>query len=214
MTTTTDWVKQLRSLLTKYAGTKHPLNFKNTYQLLISVLLAAQDRDDHINKVTPTFFKLYPTISALAKAEPEQLNEPLKGVRGGLKKAGWLVAIARELKNDKNIPTTLAGLTALPGIGRKTANVILRESGAVAEGIIVDLHVVRVAPRLGISPSFKDDGPKIEQHLMELLPQKMWGDIGMAFSHLGRETCRPTDPKCDECVMAQSCDFHLSVEKE
>lgn len=96
-------------------------------------------------------------------------------------------------------------LTALKGIGRKSANVILREAGVPAQGIMVDLHVVRVAPRLGITTD--GTGDKIEKQLMEKLPQQMWSEIGMALSFLGRETCRPTNPKHSECVVSRHCEF-------
>ena len=98
------------------------------------------------------------------------------------------------------------GLTELPGIGRKSANVIMREIGEPAEGIIVDLHVVRVAPRIGVASG--TDPKKIEKQLMEVIDQKDWGEVGMAISFLGRETCRPSNPKCHECVMNKVCAFY------
>ena len=98
------------------------------------------------------------------------------------------------------------GLTALPGIGRKSANVIMRESGVAPEGIIVDLHVVRVAPRIGVASG--TDPKKIEKQLMEVIDQKDWGEVGMAISFLGREICRPSNPKHDECVMNKVCAFY------
>lgn len=112
--------------------------------------------------------------------------------------------MAQTIKDDKNMPSTLDELTALKGIGRKSANVILRESGKPAEGIIVDLHVVRVAPRLGIATG--TDANKIEKQLMAALPQKEW-DAGMAMSFLGREICRP-QPKCEICLMNTVCAYY------
>ena len=97
-------------------------------------------------------------------------------------------------------------LVALPGIGRKSANVILREAGVKAEGVMVDLHVVRVAQRLGIATS--SDPKKIEQQIMEVLPQSEWGEAGMAISFLGRETCRPSHPHHEECVMSSVCKYY------
>jgi endonuclease-3 len=112
--------------------------------------------------------------------------------------------ISQTVEKDANIPGTLEGLTALPGIGRKSANVILRESGKPAEGVIVDLHVVRVAPRLGIASG--TDPKKIEKQIMETLPLKEW-DAGMAMSFLGREICRP-QPKCEICLMNTVCAYY------
>src|SRR5204863_4350085 len=121
-------------------------------------------------------------------------------------KSRWLMKLAAEIKEDKNIPLTMDELTALPGIGRKSANVIMRESGVKAEGIIVDLHVVRVAPRLGIATG--TDPKKIEKQMMEVIPEKDWGEIGMAISFLGRETCRPTHPKHEDCVVREVCAYY------
>lgn len=109
---------------------------------------------------------------------------------------------------DENIPLTMDELTELPGIGRKSANVIKKESGAKAEGIIVDLHVVRVAPRLGIASG--TDPKKIEKQMMDVLPQTQW-DAGMAMSFLGREICRPTNPKCEVCVMNTVCAYYKTA---
>ena len=116
--------------------------------------------------------------------------------------------LSQKIKKDKNIPLTMDELTALPGIGRKSANVIMRESGKKAEGVIVDLHVVRVAPRIGIATG--KDPKKIEKQIMEVLPKKNWGEIGMAISFLGRETCRPAKPKHSECVMKTVCKYYKS----
>lgn len=98
----------------------------------------------------------------------------------------------------------------MPGIGRKSANVIMREAKVKAEGVIVDLHVVRVAPRIGAASG--TDPKKIEKQIMEVIDEKDWGEIGMAISFLGRETCRPTNPKCGECVVNNACEyFHSKI---
>jgi endonuclease-3 len=201
-----DWVKAIQPLLKKYKGKRHPLQYKNTYQLLVLVVLSAQSTDDYINKIAPEFFKTFPDMASLAKATPEKLFPWLQGVRNFAHKAKWLTDIAKKIKKDSHIPRTLDELTELPGIGRKSANVILREKGAPAEGVIVDLHVVRVAPRLGIASG--DDPKKIEQQLMNTLPQKEW-DAGMAMSFLGREICRPK-PECEICLMNKVCAYYLT----
>jgi endonuclease-3 len=114
--------------------------------------------------------------------------------------------IAKTLKKDDNIPLTIEGLTALKGIGRKSANVILREAKVPAEGIIADLHVIRVTPKIGIIPE-SNDGNKVEKQLMQVLPKSIWGEIGMAFSFLGREICRPK-PHCDNCPINTICVYY------
>jgi endonuclease-3 len=203
-----NWSDAIKPLLKKYKSTKHPLDHGNIYQLIVMVVLSAQDSDKHINQIAPKFFKTFPDMKTLSKATPEILSSLISDVRNFGNKAKWLSEIGKAIGSDKDIPLTLDGLTALPGIGRKSANVILRESGKPAEGIIVDLHVVRVAPRLGIASGA--DPKKIEKQIMEVLPQKEW-NAGMAMSFLGREICRPTNPKCEICVMNTVCEYYKNV---
>jgi endonuclease-3 len=201
----TDWSKALKPLIDKYRKKPHPLDYKNLYQLVVMVVLSAQDSDKHINEVAPPFFKKYRDMKALSKATIEEVMPLLGKVRNFRNKINWLLAIAQQVKADKNIPLTMEELVALPGIGRKSANVIMKGAGVKAEGIIVDLHVVRVAPRLGIASG--SDPKKIEQQMMEVLPQKQWGEIGMALSFLGRETCRPTHPGHHMCIVREHCAY-------
>lgn len=200
-----NWQKEIQPLLKKYKGKKHPLDYNNRYELVVGVVLSAQDSDRHINQIAPELFKTFPNMKSLAKAEAESLYPFINKVRNFGNKTKWLLEMARTIKDDKNIPTTLEDLTALPGIGRKSANVIMRESGIKAEGIIVDLHVVRVAPRLGLA--IGTDPRKLEKQMMEVIDSKDWGEAGMAISFLGRETCRPTNPKCSDCVMNKVCAY-------
>jgi endonuclease-3 len=201
----TNWPEAIKPLLKKYKNKKHPLDYVNLYQLVVKVVLAAQDSDKNINKIAPSFFENFPSMKVLSQATPEAVQPFIHGVRNFANKSNWLTGLAKQIKNDKNIPLTLEELTELPGIGRKSANVIKREAGAEPEGIIVDLHVVRVAPRLGIATG--TDPKKIEKQMMEVLPQKQW-DVGMAMSFLGRDICRPTNPKCEECVMNTVCAYY------
>lgn len=207
MSAPVNWSQAIQPLLKKYKATKHPLDYKNTYQLLVMVVLSAQDSDRHINQIAPAFFKNFPTMTALSKATEAVIAGQISDVRNFGNKAKWLSEIAQSLKKDAAIPLSLAALTELKGIGRKSANVILRESGKAPEGVIVDLHVVRVAPRLGIASG--SDPKKIEKQIMDALPQKDW-DAGMAISFLGREICRPTNPKCEICLMNKVCQFYNS----
>lgn len=199
-----NWPEAIKPLLKKYKGEKHPLEYKNNYQLLVGVILSAQDSDKHINQISPELFKAFPNMEALSRATPETLYPYIGKVRSFSNKTKWLIALAQTVKKDSNIPLTIDGLTALSGIGRKSANVIMREAGVPPEGIVVDLHVVRVAPRLGIASG--SDPKKIEKQIMEILPKKEW-DAGMAMSFLGREICRPT-PKCEECLMNTVCEYY------
>jgi endonuclease III len=203
--TSVNWQKEIQPLIKKYKGKKHPLDYHSPYELVVMVVLSAQDSDRHINQLAPDFFSAFPNMRALSKAEAESLFAIIDKVRNFGNKTKWLLQLAATIKEDKNIPTTLEELTALPGIGRKSANVIMRELGMKAEGIIVDLHVVRVAPRLGLATGA--DPKKLEKQMMEVLDPKDWGEAGMAISFLGRETCRPTNPKCPECVMNKVCEY-------
>ena len=210
MASKTNWPEAIKPLLKKYKNKKHPLEYKNTYQLIVMVVLSAQSTDDVINKLAPKLFEAFPDMQSLAKATPETLFPYISKVRNFANKTKWLTEIAQKIKKNSNIPLTLDELVALPGIGRKSACVILRESGKPAEGVIVDLHVVRVAPRLGIASG--TDPKKIEKQIMEALPQKQW-DAGMAMSFLGREICRP-QPKCEECLINKVCEYYNKVFKK
>ena len=204
MATKVDWSEAIKPLLKKYKGKKHPLDYQNIYQLVVMVVLSAQDSDRNINALAPKLFEAFPNMQSLSKASAETLFPFISKVRNFGNKTKWLLQMAQTIKKDSSIPLTLDELTALPGIGRKSACVILREAGKPAEGVIVDLHVVRVAPRLGIATGA--DPKKIEKQIMEQLPQKEW-DAGMAMSFLGREICRP-QPKCEICLMNTVCQYY------
>jgi endonuclease-3 len=134
-----NWKKAIQPLLKKYKSKKHPLDYQNFYQLVVMVVLGAQESDRHINQVVPPFFEAFQDMPALAKADEAMLHRYLRGVRNFANKTRWLLALANAVKDNHSIPTALNALTALPGIGRKSANVILHEMGLPAEGIIVDL---------------------------------------------------------------------------
>jgi endonuclease-3 len=201
-----DWAEKLDPILIKYKEKKHPLDYHNRYQLLVMVILSAQDSDANINKIAPILFEIYPNMERLAASDIDALIPYISKVRNFATKANWLLEIAKTLKKDDNIPLTIEGLTALKGIGRKSANVILREAKVPAEGIIADLHVIRVTPKIGIIPE-SNDGNKVEKQLMQVLPKSIWGEIGMAFSFLGREICRPK-PHCDNCPINTICVYY------
>jgi endonuclease III len=207
-----NWENALQPLIKKYKKTKHPLEYRNLYELLVMVVLSAQSTDDLVNKISVDLFKKFPGFASLSKANIEQLIPYISKIRSFRKKGEWLISIAKQIKQEKNIPLTMKELTDLPGIGRKSANVIMREAGAKAEGVIVDLHVIRVAQRTGISKS--DDAKKIEQDIMKAVPEKYWSDTGMALSFLGRDTCRPTDPKHSECVLNPVCSYYAKILKK
>jgi endonuclease-3 len=207
-----DWNVALQPLFKKYRGKKHPLNYKTRYQLLLMVILSSQSTDEVVNALSGALFAAYPTLAELSKATVEDLLKYVSKVRGSIKKSKWILEIAQKFGSDEKIPRTMKELTELKGIGRKSANVIISQSGDPAEGVIVDIHVLRVAPRLGIAKG--DDPVKIEKQLMDVLPQESWNVAGMAFTHLGRELCRPTDPNCVECPVNGVCAYYAKEEKK
>ncbi len=206
-----NWTASLEPLLKQYGKRKHPLDYKNRYQLVVMVILSARDSDKHINNIAVKFFEAYPSIAHLARATSEDLHQHLSSVPNFNNKSEWLIKLANMVGTDDKIPTTLDDLTKLPGIGHKSANVIIRESGGNAEGIIVDLHVIRVAPGIGLATGTNPE--KIEKQLMEIIPQTKWNEAGMALSFLGREICRPTNPKCPGCAMNPVCQYYNQVIK-
>lgn len=203
---THDWLESLKPLFKKYGTRKHPLEHKNHYQLLVMVVLSARDSDKHINSIAPALFERYPSMKELAKATPEDLYPYIGKVTNFSSKAIWLTETAKVVGKDENIPHTIEELTALKGIGRKSANVIMSESGDEMEGVIVDLHTLRVSPRIGIA--IGTNPVKIEKQLTEKIPQKYWKQLGMSLTFLGREICRPTNPKCPECPLNGVCEYY------
>lgn len=204
-----NWSEKLKPLIEKYKGKKHPLEYKNTYQFMIMVILSAQDSDANINKIAPALFEVYPNIESLSVSNVEALIPHISKVRNFGTKANWIIEVAQTIQSNENIPITMEKLTALKGIGRKSANVIIRETNSPAEGIVADLHVIRVAPRIGLCNETKD-GNKVEKQLMQILPKNIWNEIGMAISFLGREICRPTNPKCESCLINYHCKYNSS----
>jgi len=192
-------------LLARYADRRHPLEYANRYQLLAMVVLSSRTTDKSVNALAPELFRRYPSIPSLAAAQPEDLYPFVRKIPGFVKKSAWLVGIARAIGKDSAIPTTVEELTKLPGIGRKSANVIVSESGGAMTGVIVDLHVLRVAPRIGIARSATPE--KVELELMRAVPQEQWRALGMSLTFLGRELCRPTDPQCPLCPAEPICRY-------
>lgn len=205
-----NWSILLESLLFSYKGKRHPLHNKNSYQLIVMVILAAQDSDENVNRLAIPFFEKYPDWFSLMSITAADLYPLLDSIANFKNKANWIIDLAKEFHN-KNLPTTLSGFTRYRGIGRKSAHVILKELGYNPNGIMVDLHVLRVAPRLGIVPDFKD-ADKMEQQLLSKLDSSIWLEIGMAISFHGRLICRPI-PNCMSCQINKICDYFMNEGK-
>ena len=202
-----DWSQLLKVILNLYKDRKFPLNYTNNYQLLVVVVLSAQDSDANINKLTPHFFKHFPDFTSITYSNVAELTSYFIDVENINTKTKWIFEIAHQLHLSQEIPLTMNELLQLKGVGRKSANAILRENNIKAVGILVDLHVIRVSTRLGIAQK-SNDGNQIEKQLMQQLPTKIWKDVGMALSFLGREICRPKNPKCFDCPLQKDCTFY------
>jgi endonuclease-3 len=181
------------------------LDHHSAYQLLVATILAAQSTDKMINTLTPALFAKYPDPASLARADQAEL-EPMIFSSGFYRaKAKNLIGMARAVveRHGGEVPDTMAGLVDLPGVARKTANVVLGSALGKNEGIVVDTHVSRLAPRLGLTS--ETDPVKIEQDLMKLVPRDQWSIFAHRLIWHGRRVCHAKQPACDQCTLAPLC---------
>ena len=201
-------VEVCRRLDNKYGPVECFLDHTNPFRLVISVLLSAQTTDAQVNRVTPELFRRFPTPEAMAAASPEEVAEIIRSLGFYKTKARHCVEAAQAIVADfgGEVPHTMAELTSLPGVGRKTANIVLNVSFGIVEGIAVDTHVNRIAHRLGLSPKAHEREPlKTEQDLLAILPRELWGPVNHQWIRHGRDTCTARAPKCDGCVLEDIC---------
>ncbi len=188
-----------------YPNARTELSWTNPLELLVATILSAQTTDVRVNLVTPNLFAKYPTAADYAGADPEELEEDIRPTGFFRNKAKSLLGMARALVEDHGgeVPRTMPELVALPGVGRKTANVVLGNAFSIDEGVVVDTHVRRLSNRLGFST--EKDPEKIERDLMETVPREDW----TVFSHLlilhGRSTCKFRKPDCENCTLNDLC---------
>ncbi len=190
---------------------KTELVYQNEMQLAIAVTLSAQTTDKKVNQITEKLFKKYLTWEDFANAPLPELTEAIKGVNFHLGKAERLQKMAQKILSDfgGKLPTKFSDLTTLPGVARKSANVIMQELWDVAEGIVVDTHVTRVSNRLGLTTN--QDAVKIEKDLMAIVPREYWRNISGAMVLHGRYVCIARKPKCAECVLKEICPSAFKV---
>jgi endonuclease-3 len=195
-------VAELRSA---YPDAKCTLDFTTPFQLLVATILAAQCTDERVNMVTPALFAKYPSPQAFAQSDPLELEQALRQVNFYRNKAKNIRDMSRLLveRYHGEVPRTMAELISLPGVARKTANVVLSNAFGDIEGYIVDTHNIRLARRLGLTKG--EDPAKIEQDLMAIVPQKDWLDLSHLFIYHGRAVCQARKPLCEECVIASDC---------
>jgi endonuclease III len=189
----------------EYAGRPFELNWTTPFQLLVASILSARTLNTVVNKFTPALFEKYPDARAFAEAEFDAILEDIRKVFSPGRKAETIQAVCKLLieRHGGQVPKTIDELVALPGIGRKTANVILSVAYKVPAGLLIDTHGHRVITRLGLT---KGNTPeKIELELMEGIPRERWIDFGPALVLHGRYTCTAAAPKCPECILEDLC---------
>ncbi|SFS00785.1 DNA-(apurinic or apyrimidinic site) lyase /endonuclease III [Halomicrobium zhouii] len=189
----------------EYPDSAISLRYSNRLELLVAVVLSAQCTDERVNEKTKELFEKYQSAADYAEADEEQLAEDIYGITFHNNKAGYLKNAGQIMveEYDGEVPDSMSGLTDLPGVGRKTANVVLQHGHDIVEGIVVDTHVQRLSRRLGITEA--ETPPKIEEDLMPVVPEDEW----QQFTHLlidhGRAVCTARNPSCDECILADIC---------
>jgi endonuclease-3 len=192
-------------LAAAYPDAHCALDHRNAFELLAATILSAQCTDARVNIVTPSLFARYPTARELADARQEDVEEIIRSTGFFRSKAKSLIGMARALveRHGGQVPRSMDELTALPGVGRKTANVILGNAFGLDEGVVVDTHVARLSHRLGLVTG--DDPVKIERKLMKLVPRERWTMLSHLLIEHGRRVCDARKPRCGECVLADTC---------
>lgn len=192
----------------RYGPVECFLDHENPFRLVISVLLSAQTTDAQVNKVTPGLFRRWPTPEAMAGATPTEIAEVIKSLGFYKTKAKHCVEAAQMIVADYggHVPADMKELVKLPGVGRKTANIVLNVSFGIVEGIAVDTHVNRIAHRLKLSPKTHEKEPlKTEQDLLKILPKAYWRNVNHQWIKFGREICDARKPLCSECPLSDIC---------
>jgi endonuclease-3 len=198
-------LKSLRTLSREFPGAATALHYENPFELLVSTILSAQCTDERVNKVTPGLFQKYRDARGFAAASQAELEMDIHSTGFYRNKAKNIIACARALveRHGGEVPADMDALVALPGVGRKTANVVLGHAFGVVSGVVVDTHVHRIARRLGWSDA--DQPEQIEQDLMELFPREHWIEIGSVLILHGRRTCVARKPRCSACSVIALC---------
>jgi endonuclease-3 len=195
----------LRRLEAAYPNAECALIHRNPWELLVATILSAQCTDARVNMVTPELFRKFPTPKAMAEASLPAIEEEIRSTGFYHNKAKSISGAAKRLVSDfgGKVPQTMAELLTIPGAARKTANVVLGVAFNIAEGIVVDTHVMRISNRLGLT---KSDAPKqVEQDLMQIIPKDHWIQFSHELIHHGRQICIARKPKCAECPIETLC---------
>ncbi|MBI3865975.1 MAG: endonuclease III [Planctomycetia bacterium] len=198
-------VKIANKLARAYPDAVCALSHEDPFQLLVATILSAQCTDERVNMVTPELFRTYPDAEKLARSSQSDLEQIIKSTGFFRAKARSLKGMATKLVEEFGavLPRTVEELTTLPGVGRKTANVLLGTAFGIATGVVVDTHVKRIAHLLGLTNH--TDPEKVERDLMELLPKKEWVNFSHRLIHHGRRVCIARRPRCPECPLLSLC---------
>lgn len=189
------------------------LNHSNPFELLIATILSAQCTDVRVNMVTPALFKKFPSPQKLSQAKIEDVEESIKSINFFRNKSKALIGCAQMLVSihRSEVPKSVEELSQLPGVGRKTANVVLGNAFNINTGIVVDTHVKRTTLLLGLTK--QADPEKVEKDLMKLFPNETWTDLSHLLIFLGRRTCIARRPQCDLCVLKDICHSATKVKR-
>jgi endonuclease-3 len=198
-------VEIIKRLKREYPKPETALSYKTPFELLVATILSAQATDVHVNKVTVSLFKKYKSLKDYTSASPEAFQKDLSSINFYKTKAKNIQAAAKMIVEHFNskVPRTMDELTRLPGVARKTANIILSNAYGIHEGIAVDTHVKRLAYRLGLTKH--EDPVKIEQDLMTITPKNEWGTLSHLLIFHGRKICQAKKPNHKECVLSDIC---------
>ena len=189
----------------EYPDAHCELGHETPLQLLVATILSAQCTDKRVNLVTPEVFRKFPNATALAEANPDELEALIRSTGFFRNKTKSLLGMARALteRHGGEVPASMDDLTRLPGVGRKTANVILGNAFEINEGVVVDTHVGRLALRLGLTR--ETDPVKVEKRLMKLFPRDAWALLAHLLIFHGRRVCGARSPRCEQCVLSDIC---------
>jgi endonuclease III len=199
-------IKPIVRLLRKnYPRARTALEYANPLEILVATILAAQCTDERVNKVTPALFRKYPTAAAFARADRSELEQEIRSTGFFRNKAKAIIGTAKRIDEAYGgaVPDAMAELLTLPGVARKTANIVLSAGYGKAEGIAVDTHAGRLSRRLGLSKH--EDPVKVERDLMALVPETDWLDLNVLLVEHGRALCQARKPRCPECFLRKLC---------
>lgn len=195
----------LKRLAAAYPNAECALHHRNAWELLVATILSAQCTDARVNMVTPELFRKYPTPAAMAQASIPAIEEEIRSTGFYHNKAKSITGAAKKLiaDFDGEVPKTMADLLTVPGAARKTANVVLGVAYGIAEGVVVDTHVLRLSNRLGLTQS--TDPKKVEQELMQIISRDHWIQFSHELIHHGRQVCIARKPRCADCTLETLC---------